>query len=48
LILATMPIRAAPYAHQKEAFDLAMRLFGLEGGDDRPISTGCAYLMEMG
>ena len=30
----SMPIRAAPYAHQQEAFDFACRLFGLtEGGD---------------
>jgi len=28
-----MPIRAAPYRHQQEAFALACRLFGLtEGG----------------
>ena len=30
-----MPIRAKPYAHQIEAYNLACRLFGLvEGGDD--------------
>jgi len=43
-----MPIRAAPYKHQQEAFAFAMRLFGAEGGDAPPISPGCSYLMEMG
>ena len=44
-----MPIRAKPYAHQIEAYNLACRLFGLvEGGDVTPISRGCSYLMEMG
>jgi hypothetical protein len=28
-----MPIRAAPYAHQQQAFHFAMHLFGMEGGD---------------
>jgi hypothetical protein len=33
----TMPLRGVkPYKHQLEAFDRAMRLFGLsEGGDER-------------
>ena len=51
----SMPIRAAPYKHQQEAFAFACRLFGLppqrllaEGGDALPVSRGCAYLMEMG
>jgi len=45
----SMPIRAAPYKHQREAFDFACRLFGLTGGGDVVlISRGCAYLMEMG
>jgi len=29
-----MPIRAAPYKHQQEAFKFACHLFGLDGGDD--------------
>jgi len=33
-----MPIRAAPYRHQREAYELACRLFGLDG--DRVISCG--------
>jgi hypothetical protein len=28
-----MPIRAEPYAHQVEAFNFAMRIFGEKGGD---------------
>jgi hypothetical protein len=48
MIQIKMPIRAAPYRHQREAFELAMHLFGAEGGDAPPISSGCAYLMEMG
>jgi len=28
-----MPIRAAPYAHQQSAYEFALRLIGLEGGD---------------
>ena len=44
----SMPIRATPYAHQTEAYDIACRLFGLDGGDAAPISRGVAYLMEMG
>jgi len=44
-----MPVRAAPYKHQRDAYEFARRLFGLhEGGDAPPISRGCAYLMEMG
>ena len=48
-----MPIKATPYQHQREAFELACRLFGLagspEGGDAQPsiISRGIALLMEM-
>ena len=46
---SAMPIRATPYKHQREAFELACRLFGLvEGGDAPPVSRGCSYLMEMG
>ena len=32
----TMPIKASPYQHQREAYELACRLFGLGkgGGDD--------------
>jgi len=41
-----MPIKAAPYKHQREAFELACRLFGLAG--ERTISQGAALLMEMG
>ena len=44
-----MPIKAVPYKHQRDAFELACRLFGLlKGGDVPPISKGCSYLMEMG
>ena len=48
-----MPIRAKPYKHQREAFEFALRLFGLtEGGDAEtcPLvrSSGCALLCEMG
>jgi len=41
-----MPIKATPYKHQRKAFALACRLFGLDGGD--ALSQGMAYLMEMG
>jgi len=41
-----MPIRAVPYQHQREAYELACRLFGLVG--NRVISPGAALLMEMG
>jgi hypothetical protein len=45
----TMPIRAKPYTHQQEAFDLACRLFGVGvGGDAAPVSRGACFLMEMG
>jgi len=40
-----MPIRAAPYQHQREAYGLVCRLFGLEGEEK---SRGAALLMEMG
>lgn len=55
-----MPVKAAPFQHQRDAFDFACGLFGLaEGGGDCPISIhafvgslqkspGCAFLMEMG
>ena len=44
-----MPTKGTPYAHQREAFEFALRLFGMiEGGDVTPISRGCALLMEMG
>lgn len=29
-----MPIRAAPYAHQIDAFNFAMKIYGITGGDD--------------
>jgi SNF2 family DNA or RNA helicase len=41
-----MPIKASPYQHQREAFELACRLFGLAGGGE--VSQGTALLMEMG
>lgn len=41
-----MPIKANPYRHQCEAFELVCRLFGIAGGD--AISQGAALLMEMG
>jgi len=41
-----MPIKATPYNHQREAYELACRLFGMVG--DEPISRGTALLMEMG
>ncbi len=34
----TMPIRAAPYRHQREAFAFACRLFGLIRDDNHPES----------
>jgi len=46
----SMPIRAEPYEHQREAFRLACGLFGLlEGGDAQHSirSRGTALLMEM-
>ena len=43
-----MPIRAAPYRHQRDAFEFSVRLFGAEGGDAPTISPGAALLMEMG
>ena len=45
-----MPIRAAPYRHQREAYNFACGLFGLpEGGDAQHSirSRGVALLMEM-
>jgi SNF2 family DNA or RNA helicase len=39
---AQMPIRAAPYAHQREAFEFALRLY------TEDASPGVALLMEMG
>lgn len=41
-----MPVRASPYQHQRDAFELACRLFGITGGD--MVSQGTALLMEMG
>lgn len=29
-----MPIKATPYKHQRDAFELACRLFGLRGGGE--------------
>lgn len=47
-----LPVKAAPYRHQREAFDFVCRAFGLPSGDGAgpPAveSTGCALLMEMG
>lgn len=47
-----MPIKAAPYRHQIEAFNFVCGMFGLmpEGGAEKfPVrSAGCALLMEMG
>lgn len=44
-----MPIKATPYKHQQDAFDFALRLFGVsEGGDAQPISAGAFFLMDMG
>ncbi|MEA4969939.1 MAG: DEAD/DEAH box helicase [Candidatus Pelethousia sp.] len=40
-----LPIRAAPYRHQVEAFEFACGLLGLRSD---PVSTGAALLMEMG
>jgi hypothetical protein len=42
-----MPIRASPYAHQRAAFEFAMRLFGLAEASDL-TSPGMALLAEMG
>jgi len=41
-----MPIKATPYKHQRDAFNLACRLFDLK--NDSPLSKGIAFLMEMG
>ena len=41
-----MPIKATPYQHQRDAFELACRLFGLASG--KTVSQGIALLMEMG
>ena len=30
-----MPIRASPYRHQQEAYEFALRMFGLHNNDDR-------------
>ena len=46
----TLPIKATPYRHQREAFHYVLRLFEpREGGDALPSieSAGCALLMEM-
>jgi hypothetical protein len=45
----SLPIRATPYAHQRDAYEFALRKFGVgEGGDAEPVSGGCFYLMDMG
>lgn len=47
-----MPIKAAPYRHQIEAFNFVCGMFGLVsvgGAGEFPVrSAGCALLMEMG
>lgn len=46
----SMPIKAAPYRHQMEAFNFVCRTFGLLQGGDTYISirsSGAALLMEM-
>ncbi|MCL2513614.1 MAG: hypothetical protein FWF08_06905 [Oscillospiraceae bacterium] len=40
-----MPIRAAPYQHQREAYRFTCGLFGMDG---EMQSRGAALLMEMG
>jgi len=48
--MTPMPVKGAPYKHQREAFEFALRLFGLtKGGDDNISisSRGVAFLMEM-
>lgn len=42
----TMPVRATPYRHQREAFDFVCGLFGLLPSERH--SRGAALLMEMG
>ena len=32
--IVKMPIRASPYKHQIEAFNFALKVFGVEGGND--------------
>lgn len=44
--ILTMPVRAIPYRHQREAFDFVCGLFGLIPAKRR--SHGAALLMEMG
>ncbi len=41
-----MPIKAAPYQHQKDAYAFSRRMFGLDNGE--VLSQGIALLMEMG
>ena len=41
----SMPIKAQPYDHQREAFEFACRMFGF---GSNTISQGTALLMEMG
>ena len=52
LPVLSMPIKAAPYRHQIEAFNFVCGMFGLMpegGGGEFPVrSAGCALLMEMG
>jgi len=47
--LLPMPIKAQPYAHQRDAFTFVCSLFGIQGGDaSLSISSrGSALLMEM-
>ena len=42
-----MPIKAAPFQHQRDAFDFACGLFGLTG-QSSPRSPGVAFFAEMG
>lgn len=44
--MLAMPVKAAPYAHQRAAFDFVCRLFGVT--TMKEISSGAALLMEMG
>ena len=41
-----MPVKAAPFAHQQQAFDFVCDLFGLTSFEEK--SSGASLLMEMG
>ena len=42
----TLPVKVAPFDHQRKAFEFVLWLFGMVDGTVR--STGAALLMQMG